>query len=121
MHELAIAQRLIEVMTGAAPAGGRIVSARLLLGELSGVQAEALGFAFEASVPGTRAEGCRLDVVRVPSELRCRACGATRGGDLLDPCPVCGHVGCEVLKGRELQLESLEVGEDTCPATGGAP
>ena len=67
---------------------------RLLLGEMTCVEPETLSFAFAVVSRGTRVEGCPLEIVRVPTRLRCRTCGAERGGDLLEPC-VCGMPGGE--------------------------
>jgi Zn finger protein HypA/HybF involved in hydrogenase expression len=39
-------------------------------------------------------------------------------GELLEPCPVCQALGCEVLQGRELRLESVDLEEK--PAADGA-
>jgi hydrogenase nickel incorporation protein HypA/HybF len=88
--------------------GGRIVAMRLLLGEMTCVDSETLSFAFDVVSRGTLAEGCALQIVRVPNRLRCRACGAERGGDLLEPC-ACGLPGGEVLEGRELRVDTIDI------------
>jgi hydrogenase nickel incorporation protein HypA/HybF len=96
--------------------GGRVVGMRLLLGEMAGVEQETLSFAFGVVCRGSMAEGCKLEIVRVPTRLRCRACGVERGGELLDPCG-CGLPGGEVLAGRELRVDTIDVEDDAaCPA-----
>lgn len=114
MHETAIAQSLIDLMVREAESagGGRIAAARLVLGEMSGVDEETLRFAFDVCTRGTIAEGCRLDVERVPVRLRCRACGAEGADDPFLPCGTCGAVGYEMLSGRELRLASLDLDDD---------
>jgi hydrogenase nickel incorporation protein HypA/HybF len=97
--------------------GGRVVGMRLLLGEMTCVEPETLSFAFGVVSRGTRVEGCPLEIVRVPTRLRCRTCGAERGGDLLDPC-VCGVPGGEVLAGRELRLSTIDIDEESVPSIG---
>ncbi len=116
MHEVALAERMVRIALEAAEGHGhghgRVTSARLLLGALGGADAETLRFAFDIAARGTRAEGCRLDVVTVPTSLRCRACGAIHvatDGGFLHPCPACQAIGFEVLHGREMQLESIDV------------
>jgi hydrogenase nickel incorporation protein HypA/HybF len=88
--------------------GGRVVGMRLLLGDMTSIEAETLTFAFDVVSRGTRAEGCALQIVRIPTRLRCRACGAERSGELLDPC-ACGLPGGEVLGGRELRVDTIDV------------
>lgn len=120
MHEVSLAERMLRIALDAAAAhgGGRVARARLLLGALSGAEAETLRFAFEIAARGTAADGCVLEVVRVPARLRCPSCGGEHEGELLEPCPVCGGVGFEVLQGRELRLESIDL--EPVPAAGGA-
>ena len=110
MHETSIAQRMVDMAIEVADqnGGGRVVGMRLLLGEMAGVEQETLSFAFGVVSRGTRVEGCPLEIVRVPTRLRCRACGAERGGDLLDSC-VCGLPGGDVLAGRELRVDTIDV------------
>ena len=115
MHELSIAQRMVETLlqTAARSGGGRVASARLLLGELTCVEPETLTFAFDVSCRGTAAEGCRLEIVRVPVRLRCPACGAEGEGDPYQPCAGCGGAGFDVLAGREIRLDTMELDEGT--------
>ena len=113
MHEVAVAQRMIEIALSAADenGGGRIVAARLLLGKLTCVDPETLDFAFGVATRGTLAEGCRLEIVRIAARLRCGSCRSEHERDLLEPCPVCGTVGGEVLAGRELRLDTIDLEE----------
>ncbi len=112
MHEVSLAERMLRIALDAAEGHeGRVASARLLLGALSCAEPETLRFAFGIAARGTRAEGCELEIVHVAARLRCRACGGEHEGELLEPCPVCHAVGCEVLQGREMRLESIELTE----------
>jgi hydrogenase nickel incorporation protein HypA/HybF len=113
VHEVAVAQRMLEIALSAAEenGGGRIVAARLLLGKLTCVDPETLDFAFGVATRGTLAEGCRLEIVRIPARLRCRSCRSAHERELLEPCPVCGTLGGEVLQGRELRLDTIDVEE----------
>ena len=94
--------------------GGRISGMRLLVGALTCVDRETLEFAFEVVTRGTPAEGCRLEIVRVPTRLSCRTCGAESERDLLEPCQACGTVGGEVLAGRELRVDAIDL-DDAAP------
>jgi hydrogenase nickel incorporation protein HypA/HybF len=88
VHETSVAQRMVDMAVDVSDknGGGRVVGMRLLLGDMTSLDAETLSFAFDVVSRGTRVQGCALQIVRVPNRLRCRGCGAERGGDLLDPC-----------------------------------
>jgi len=114
MHEVAVAQRIVEVLvdTAGRHGGGCVRIARLDLGALTCVDPESLTFAFDVGCRGTCAEGCRLDITRLPLVLRCFACGdeGPRDGPVA-PCPRCRAIGGEVRQGRELRLTTLELDE----------
>lgn len=120
MHEVALADGMLRIAleTAQSHGGGRITRARLQLGALSGAEPEALSFAFEIAARGTPAEGCVLEILRAPARLRCVTCGGEHEGELLAPCPVCQALGFEVLRGREMWLENIEL-EDAPEGAGG--
>lgn len=112
MHELALAEAVVEIAESAAQeAGGdRIRVVRVAIGALSHADPAALAFCFEAAARGTLAEGARLDIARVPGQALCRDCGAdvplgARG----DPCPRCGGHALTVTGGEELKVSEIEV------------
>lgn len=65
MHELAIAQSLLEQAVSTAQ-GSRIVALFVKVGEASGIQAESLRFCLQAVAKGTIAEGARMELVACP-------------------------------------------------------
>lgn len=116
MHEVAVAQQMLEViqrtLEGRPPARVRV--ARLRIGQLTCVDPDTLSFAFEVACRGTLAEGCRLDVERVPLRVRCATCEAEEERlDPLAPCGRCGERRGHVISGRELQLTTLDIEEET--------
>ncbi len=115
MHELSIAQRIVEIALGAASAngGGRISALRICLGALSCVEPETLRFAIDVAARDTLAEGCGVEFVRVACRLGCRECGGEAERDPLDPCPCCGAPGGDLLAGRELSLDSIEIDDES--------
>lgn len=112
MHELGIAQQLLETTLDAARREGaaRVDVVRVRIGALSGVVEEALRFAFESLIDGTPAAGARLEVELVPVRCYCGRCDAEFAAAPLDyVCPGCGEPSGEVRSGRELNLVSIEV------------
>ena len=121
MHELSIAMSIIElVQEESAKRGGVPVTAvHLKLGELAGVEKEALLGSFEMACEDTPLKGARLIVEDIPVRVVCRKCNARRpiSSVQLFCCAECGTPSAEVVQGRELEVVALEVEEwDRSPA-----
>lgn len=116
MHELSIAQSLVELAAEAAENSGikKVKALFLKLGVLSGVVKEALEFSFDVVVQGTSLEGAKLIIEDVPVTIFCPNCQEER--ILPEPipmrCPTCGTKTGQVLAGREMELYALEGGEE---------
>jgi len=114
MHELTIAQELLELIAGVAREHGAVgvSSATVEIGELATVDPAALEFAFEAIRPGTPASACRLLMRSVPLVVRCSRCAAEgRASRELLCCPSCGGRPVAPIAGRELRLVAIEIEE----------
>jgi hydrogenase nickel incorporation protein HypA/HybF len=116
MHEAGIALNLIEAVQQrlASDPGARVVVIHVRVGELAGVSTDALDFAFECLSAGTRLAGARLVFDPVPLTVVCDACGQTSPvDDLMFRCGVCGSERTRVASGRELEVRTLELAEET--------
>lgn len=120
MHELGLAQTLLEQVRAVAREHGnpRVARVRVRIGEYAGVEPEALRFAFEVLRDDCGLAGAALDIERVPARLRCPACGAereVRGADgalAADrTCSGCGGMA-ELALGQELELAAIDVEDD---------
>lgn len=112
MHELSLVAALFETLEEKAREhrAARITMVHLRVGKLAGAVPELLDSAFETYKKGTIAEGARLEIEEVPVRLRCRDCG----GDRLDEggtfsCLSCGGRNVELLEGREIVVERIEL------------
>jgi len=121
VHEMSIVAGLVEVLEEKAKEAGatRVTSVKLRVGEMSGVVPELLSSAFEAYKKGTIADGATLEIDVVPVRPRCRSCGGTSWREEAGfICAACGSRDLEVVEGRELVLERLEVEVDDEPGEG---
>jgi hydrogenase nickel incorporation protein HypA/HybF len=113
MHELSIAQSIVESVGGhvAAHGGGRVVAVAVRVGALSGVEAPALAFAWGAATAGTPLAGSRLEVEEVPAEAWCPSCQAERALVSIQRlrCPRCGTPTPRIVRGRELEILEVEL------------
>jgi hydrogenase nickel incorporation protein HypA/HybF len=118
MHELSIAQAIVDV--AARHAGtSRVTRVYVQVGHLRQVVPSALEFAFELCAHGTPVEGAGLELEEVPVAVTCRGCGAeSRPPGFPLACGECGGLAVEVVRGEELQVESLEL-ENELSRSGG--
>ena len=112
MHEQSIVESLLALALeeGAKAGASKILQIDIVVGELSGVLEEAVEFYFSFLSRNTIAAGARLSFTRVPARLRCRNCETVflpKGLDL--HCPTCNEQQVEVVSGRELRMDSMEV------------
>ena len=108
MHELAIAQGVIDQVTQRLP-DGRVTRVRLEIGSLSGVVADSLLFCFDLAAEGTNLAGARLEISETAARCNCRQCGREFTPDGLLPLCPCGSADVRVLSGEELRISSVEV------------
>lgn len=112
MHELSLAQSVIEIIQAAAAreAFSRVRRVWLEVGQLSCVEPEAMRAGFAAVARDTPAEGAVLELISIPARGRCPACGAVSAlAAREDACPHCGGYGLRPIAGTELRLRELEV------------
>jgi len=111
MHETAVAQSLVELITAEAEKRhARPVRAMLSCGELNAINDDVLSFAFEAIAQGTSCEGMSLQIEHKPLQAKCHACERVfLVVDFSDArCPDCGSEDFEVLPDAPLILEQVE-------------
>ena len=82
----------------------------LRIGVLSGVEPDALRFAFEACAPGTLAADAELAIETVPALAYCATCRRefAAGRGFICCCPDCGDYSGDLRSGRELELRRIE-------------
>lgn len=108
MHELSIAQSMVELVEEAAR-GRRVRRIALEIGVLSGVMSEAIAFCFDIVAEGTPAEGAVLDINEIPAVARCDTCGTEfECPSELAACG-CGSYRLTYLRGREIKVKSIEL------------
>jgi hydrogenase nickel incorporation protein HypA/HybF len=113
MHELSIAVSMIDqIIEESESRGGLDVEAvHMRLGVFSGVDKEALLFAYELACEGTPLHGSRLLIETVPLVIHCAVCQQNRTPPSVYQlsCPECQSPGQRIVSGREIEVASLEV------------
>ena len=107
MHELALMESVVDHVIERIE--GRVTTVKLEIGELAGVDVDALRFCFGVCTEHTPLAGAELSIVRVPARAHCLLCGAdepTRS--FASPC-TCGSYERTLVTGDELRLKEVEV------------
>ena len=115
MHEVSLMQNLLDIVskTVEKEGGKKATLIHLRVGELSGVNRDALEFAFEVLSKGTVADGGKLEIERVPLHVRCRDCGKEFDPDELSfRCEYCGSANIEIVSGREMEIDYILMDEE---------
>ena len=110
MHELGITRNIIAIV-GDAAAGRPVRRVTLEIGKLSGVMGDAIAFCFDAVSKGTVLEGADLDIEEIEGRARCTACAAEFATATLFATCSCGCRRFVRLRGEELKIKSMELGE----------
>lgn len=113
MHELSIVLSILdEIEEQTEERGLRDVEVvHLKVGVFSGVDRDALLFAWELACEGTPLARSRLDIETIPLVIHCESCGQDRSPPSLYQlcCPECQTPAQVIVTGKELEVVSLEV------------
>jgi hydrogenase nickel incorporation protein HypA/HybF len=137
LHETSIALSILSAVEDVykqTPGARRVTAIRIRVGMLSLIDIEALKFALKVASRGTPAENARIEVKIETPRFRCRKCGyewelsrekleeITEEYGLASvmhiypdvileymKCPRCGSTDIEILEGRGVILESIEL------------
>lgn len=113
MHELGIMTGVMDAVTKSAHDAGadKVLKVTLSVGEMTECIQDALEFAFEALTEDNPfVRDAELTINMIKPKSRCLECGAEFEHDRFHMfCPECDSFATELLAGRELQIDSIEV------------
>lgn len=112
MHEMSIAESVLQIVEDAARAeGGRKVNAVWLeIGQLASVEKESLRFCFDVVTRDSIAQGARLEIIETAGQGWCMKCACNVPlTALYEPCPGCGGFQIQVTGGEEMRVKELEI------------
>jgi hydrogenase nickel incorporation protein HypA/HybF len=112
MHEMSLAEGVLQLIEDASRQQrfSRCTTVWLEIGQLAGVEVEAMKFCFDAVTRNTLAENAHLEVVTTPGTGWCMSCAATVPmAESIGACPTCGGYQVQVTGGTEMRVKELEV------------
>ena len=112
MHEMALAEGVLQLIEDAARQQefAKVTAVWLEIGQLSGVEVEAMKFCFDAVTRDSIADGARLEIIALPGAGWCMGCSMTVPmAEVFGECPRCGGYQMQVTGGTEMRVKELEV------------
>jgi len=112
MHEMSLCEGVVQLIEDQARAQdfSKVKTVWLEIGELAGVETEAMRFSFSAVAKDTVADGSTLEIIDVPGRAKCPACTRDiRISARYEDCPDCGHYPLDITAGEEMRIKELEV------------
>lgn len=112
MHELSVAQNIIEIVTEHARKHNAtsVSEVELTIGTISGVIPETLEFAMDVCVKNTLLEGAKIKMEIIKAKSRCLSCQQEFDmEDIYMICPHCGSMRYEIIQGKELKVKSIKI------------
>lgn len=110
MHELTIAVEVIDIANDYAKRAGSSVATEIEIevGELSGVEYDALDFALEVSKKNTILENTRINILKIKGKAKCNNCNTEFETDNLYAfCPVCKQYDFTITDGKQLKVKTI--------------
>lgn len=112
MHEMSLAEGVVQLIEDAAreQAFGKVTAVWLEIGQLSGVEVEAMKFCFDVVTRDGIADGARLEIIATPGTGWCMQCSKNVPmSEVFGECPDCGSHQMQVTGGTEMRVKELEV------------
>ncbi len=112
MHELAITQSILTIALENARKvdAKQITGINLQIGQMTSLVDDSIQFYWDIISEGTIALGAKLNIKRIPTEMRCFDCGLifVPNSDSFD-CLACKSIRVQVIQGDEMRVESIDV------------
>jgi hydrogenase nickel incorporation protein HypA/HybF len=115
VHELSIAAAILDKVAAEAQRhpGARFTKVGVRVGEISGVDPDALSFGFECLTKNTEFDPLPLEIEFCRRFQRCVACAHEfPAPDSMTTCPTCGYERTECIGGEELDIAFIEIEEE---------
>jgi len=114
MHELSVAQSIVEIIEQHVPPSDweRVRAVRLKIGTAAGIVPESLEFSFQAITAELLFNHARLEIESVPFRVLCNTCHTTAENEFgFALCSACGSTDTKILSGSELHITEIEITE----------
>jgi hydrogenase nickel incorporation protein HypA/HybF len=115
MHEMGIAEKIVEIALASIPEdieNPKIAKMNLKIGKFASVVEDSLRFCFGIIVESTPLADTELVIESVPVLVHCNKCSFEWEVDNpIFKCPECKATDLEMLSGREIDIDSIELAD----------
>ncbi|MCP3942251.1 MAG: hydrogenase maturation nickel metallochaperone HypA [Desulfobacteraceae bacterium] len=116
MHEMGIAEQLVQISLDAIPKSmptPRVEILNLKIGKLASVVEHSLTFCFEIITKDTPLENVKLVIESMPVKIHCKTCHKEWEVDTpMFKCLNCEDGEVEIISGRQIEISSMELAEE---------
>ncbi len=116
MHELSIAQEIIEILKEYLPSDNAVAvkSIKISIGKLSNICVDSLRFCYKLLTENTFLKNSELFIQMVPVRIKCKNCDTVYevNGEFFY-CINCGSSNTEFLTGYELNIDEIEIEDES--------
>ena len=112
MHELGIAENILDIVRQSVPDGqaSAVVNIRLRIGPFAGIVPDSLKFCFAALSGDAGMTNAALQIEQTPLTASCRDCkNKSEMKNFVFLCPACGGGNMEIVSGKELEVVEIEL------------
>jgi hydrogenase nickel incorporation protein HypA/HybF len=114
MHELSVAQNIIEIIQQSVPKAewNHVTAVRVKIGAVAGIVPDSLKFSFQAIASESEFSNVDLITECIPFRVHCCACNTdSENEDGFAICGECGSNDIKIISGTELQIKEIELEE----------
>lgn len=112
MHEMSLCENVLQIIEQQATVQKfkKVTKVWLEIGELSGVEIDAMRFCFDAVMQSSIAAKANLEIINIEGQAWCQQCRQNVAiQQRYDECPKCGNVPLQVNNGEQMRIKELEV------------
>lgn len=112
MHELSVTEGIMRIVEAEAKKNNvtKVISIKLMVGQLSGVMPQLIQDYFELVAMNTVVEGAKLIIEKIPASIECLECKEISEIDRMRlRCPKCNGIEVKIVTGKEFYIDSMEV------------
>jgi hydrogenase nickel incorporation protein HypA/HybF len=114
MHELSIAQNIIEIVHQYVPENEleNVEKVCIKIGEVAGIVTESLRFGYSALISDTPLKNSSLEIENIPFIIKCSKCGnECNSNSGITVCNICGSSETKIISGLEMHITEVLLNE----------
>jgi hydrogenase nickel incorporation protein HypA/HybF len=112
MHELSVAQNIIDIVRENVPVPdyGKVNKILLEVGEFSGIVADSLNYCFDIIKSDTEFAGSGLEIKKIPFVLYCSLCKNESSNTAgIRICGKCGGSDTRIISGTDMKITEVQL------------